>query len=69
MKYQPELILLDFHHQFPNDYRNATRWWQYDPIKWMIVFWKYAGLAFNLKTFPSNEAEKGRLQQAQKKLD
>lgn len=59
----------NFHHQFPNDFRNATRWWQYDPTKWMIILWKHLGLAFDLKTFPSNEVEKGRLQQAQKKLN
>jgi stearoyl-CoA desaturase (Delta-9 desaturase) len=25
-----------FHHRFPYDYRNAVRWWQYDPGKWVI---------------------------------
>lgn len=30
---------------------------------------KQLGLAYNLKTFPQNEIEKGRLQQLQKKLD
>lgn len=25
-----------FHHRFPFDYRNAVRWWQYDPSKWLI---------------------------------
>ena len=31
--------------------------------------WKVVGLAYDLKTFPSNEIEKGRFQQQQKKLD
>jgi stearoyl-CoA desaturase (delta-9 desaturase) len=25
-----------YHHRFPFDYRNAVRWWQYDPSKWLI---------------------------------
>jgi stearoyl-CoA desaturase (delta-9 desaturase) len=24
----------NFHHQFPMDYRNAIKWYQYDPTKW-----------------------------------
>ncbi|KAI9732642.1 MAG: stearoyl-CoA 9-desaturase [Cirrosporium novae-zelandiae] len=59
----------NFHHEFPSDYRNAIKWYQYDPTKWMIWFWKQVGLAYNLKQFPGNEIEKGRVQQLQKKLD
>ncbi len=59
----------NFHHEFPSDYRNAIRWWQYDPTKWCIWTWKQLGLAYDLKEFRQNEIEKGRLQQMQKKLD
>ncbi|KAK0751036.1 hypothetical protein B0T18DRAFT_320288 [Schizothecium vesticola] len=59
----------NFHHEFPSDFRNAIEWWQYDPTKWFIWVNKQLGLAYNLKTFPQNEIEKGRLQQIQKKLD
>ncbi|KAK4134421.1 hypothetical protein BT67DRAFT_318503 [Trichocladium antarcticum] len=59
----------NFHHEFPSDFRNAIKWWQYDPTKWFIWTMKQVGLAYNLKTFPGNEIEKGRLQQFQKKLD
>ncbi|KAK0391247.1 hypothetical protein NLU13_0748 [Sarocladium strictum] len=59
----------NFHHEFPSDYRNAIEWWQYDPTKWAITFWKWIGLAYDLKQFRSNEIEKGRVQQLQKKLD
>ncbi|KUI69132.1 Acyl-CoA desaturase [Cytospora mali] len=59
----------NFHHEFPSDYRNAIRWWQYDPTKWSIWVWKQLGLASDLKTFRQNEIDKGRLQQQQKKLD
>lgn len=59
----------NFHHEFPSDYRNAIQWHQYDPTKWCIYIWKQLGLASNLKTFPGNEIEKGRVQQLQKKID
>jgi stearoyl-CoA desaturase (delta-9 desaturase) len=59
----------NFHHEFPSDYRNAIEWHQYDPTKWSIWTWKQLGLAYDLKQFKSNEIEKGRLQQLQKKLD
>ncbi len=26
----------NFHHHFLHDYRNAIRWWQWDPTKWFI---------------------------------
>ena len=51
------------------DYRNAIKWYQYDPTKWCIWTWKQLGLAYDLKQFRQNEIEKGRLQQMQKKLD
>ncbi|KAI0478796.1 delta-9 acyl-CoA desaturase [Xylariaceae sp. FL0804] len=59
----------NFHHEFPSDYRNAIEWWQYDPTKWCIWSWQQVGLASQLKQFRSNEIEKGRVQQQQKKLD
>jgi len=59
----------NFHHEFPSDYRNAIEWHQYDPTKWSIWMWKQLGLAYDLKQFRSNEIEKGRVQQLQKKLD
>ena len=59
----------NFHHEFPSDYRNAIAWHQYDPTKWFIWACKQVGLAYDLKQFRSNEIEKGRLQQQQKKLD
>jgi stearoyl-CoA desaturase (delta-9 desaturase) len=59
----------NFHHEFPSDYRNAIEWWQYDPTKWSITMWKWLGLAHDLKQFRTNEIEKGRVQQLQKKLD
>jgi stearoyl-CoA desaturase (Delta-9 desaturase) len=58
----------NYHHQFPMDYRNAYRWYQYDPTKWFIASCKFLGLASHLKIFPSNEVEKGALTMKLKEL-
>ncbi|KIY71476.1 delta 9-fatty acid desaturase protein [Cylindrobasidium torrendii FP15055 ss-10] len=58
----------NFHHQFPMDYRNAIRWYQYDPTKWFIWTMSKLGLAWQLKTFPENEIQKGVLTMHMKKL-
>ncbi|KZV94644.1 delta 9-fatty acid desaturase protein [Exidia glandulosa HHB12029] len=58
----------NFHHQFPSDYRNAIRWFQYDPTKWFIRTCQAVGLASHLKTFPDNEIQKGELTMELKKL-
>ncbi|TCD66939.1 hypothetical protein EIP91_000717 [Steccherinum ochraceum] len=58
----------NFHHQFPMDYRNAIKWYQYDPTKWFIWCMKFIGLASHLKVFPENEVKKGQLAMQLKKL-
>ncbi|KAH9928575.1 delta9-fatty acid desaturase [Amylocystis lapponica] len=58
----------NFHHQFPGDYRNAIRWYQYDPTKWFIWMCQQVGLASQLKTFPENEVRKGQLTMELKRL-
>jgi stearoyl-CoA desaturase (delta-9 desaturase) len=58
----------NFHHQFPMDYRNAIKWYQYDPTKWFISAMKLLGLASHLKVFPDNEVRKGQLTMELKKL-
>ncbi|KAK6204650.1 putative fatty acid desaturase [Scheffersomyces amazonensis] len=59
----------NFHHEFPSDYRNALKWYQYDPTKIVIYILSKLGLAWNLHTFSQNAIEQGLLQQQQKKLD
>ncbi|WP_444998126.1 acyl-CoA desaturase [Aliikangiella sp. IMCC44359] len=39
----------NFHHAFQYDYRNAIKWWQFDPTKWLIKSLSIMGLAHNLK--------------------
>ncbi|KAJ3075271.1 hypothetical protein HDU98_008748 [Podochytrium sp. JEL0797] len=58
----------NFHHEFPADYRNALKFYQYDPTKWTIWFASLIGLTYNLKMFPSNEIEKGRIMMQEKKI-
>ncbi|GAA5920946.1 hypothetical protein JCM1841_003637 [Sporobolomyces salmonicolor] len=50
----------NFHHEFPQDFRNAIKWYQYDPTKWFIYSCYLLGLASQLKTFPDNEIKKGQ---------
>ncbi|KAG7663654.1 OLE1 [[Candida] subhashii] len=59
----------NFHHEFPSDYRNALKWYQYDPTKIAIFILSKLGLAWNLKKFSQNAIEQGLIQQQQKKLD
>jgi len=58
----------NFHHQFPMDFRNAIRWYQYDPTKWFIRTMQILGLASHLKVFPDNEVRKGELTMQLKRL-
>ena len=58
----------NFHHQFPMDYRNAIKWYQYDPTKWFIWVCAQLGLASHLKQFPDNEVQKGQLTMQLKRL-
>ncbi|KAI0790362.1 delta9-fatty acid desaturase [Abortiporus biennis] len=58
----------NFHHQFPMDYRNAIKWYQYDPTKWFIWTMSSLGLASHLKQFPDNEVKKGQLTMQLKRL-
>jgi len=59
----------NFHHEYPNDYRNAIRWYQYDPTKWFIRMLSVFGLTYNLHQFPDNEIRKGEIKQIEKKLE
>lgn len=59
----------NFHHEFPYDFRNGVHWYAYDPSKWTIWLFSIFGLTYDLKRFPTNEIEKGRLQMSQKRLE
>jgi len=57
----------NFHHEFPQDYRNAIKFWQYDPTKWLIRLLSFFGLTYNLQTFGTNEITMGKWQMKKKK--
>lgn len=58
----------NYHHKFQIDYRNGVRWYQWDPSKWTIQFCKLIGLADKLKTIPSTEIFKAKMQRDEKSL-
>ena len=53
----------NFHHKFPNDYRNGIRWYHWDPSKWMIFCLDKVKLAWDLKRTPESLIQKSRLEQ------
>ncbi|ORY73926.1 hypothetical protein BCR37DRAFT_352856 [Protomyces lactucae-debilis] len=59
----------NFHHEYPNDYRNAIKWWQYDPTRNFIWVCWLLGFAKNLQRTGDAIIEKSMLQMEQKKLD
>jgi stearoyl-CoA desaturase (delta-9 desaturase) len=52
----------NFHHMFPNDYRNGILWWQWDPSKWFINAMYHLGLARDLKRVPWFKIQRTRLE-------
>ena len=50
------------------DYRNAVKWYQWDPTKWFIAVCDKFGFASHLHIFPEREIDKGRLTMQLKKL-
>lgn len=57
----------NYHHAFPNDYRNGMRWWQYDPTKWAIWMLAKLKLAKDLKIVSEAEIQ-DRIQREQNNL-
>lgn len=39
----------NFHHEFPHDYRNGIKWYDYDPTKWGIYILSLIGLTTELQ--------------------
>jgi len=59
----------NFHHEFPKDYRNAIKFYQYDPTKWLVRALAFFGLTYNLHKFPENEVKKGIVQMKRKVIE
>jgi stearoyl-CoA desaturase (delta-9 desaturase) len=39
----------NYHHRFPNDYRNGVRWHHFDPTKWFVWALSKVGLTWDLR--------------------
>lgn len=52
----------NYHHEFPQDYRNGIQWFHYDPTKWIIMGLHSLGLAHSLRRISDNEVNKARNQ-------
>lgn len=59
----------NFHHEFPHDYRNAIKFYQWDPTKWVIKALSLIGQTYDLQVFPDEIVKKGQIQMKQKELD
>jgi len=51
----------NFHHKFPNDYRNGVRWYHWDPSKWAIWILSQLGLAWDLRKTPMDQIREARI--------
>lgn len=58
----------NFHHEFPHDYRNAIKFYQYDPTKWVIKGLSLIGQTYDLKIFHDDIIKKGQIQMKQKDI-
>ncbi len=45
----------NFHHRFPNDYRNGIRWFDWDPSKWVIFGLSKIHFTWDLKRTPKSK--------------
>jgi len=59
----------NFHHEFPQDYRNGIRFYHYDPTKWLIKLCALFGVTWGLLKHPEDEIQKAKLQMEERKLD
>ncbi|WP_306600383.1 acyl-CoA desaturase [Geothrix sp. 21YS21S-2] len=58
----------NFHHHWPWDYRNAPRWYQWDPGKWLISAFAWVGLARGLRRIPATEIRRARVAMEARRL-
>ena len=58
-----------FHHRFAADFRNAVKWYQWDPSKWLIRVMSKVGLARNLRMTPAPLIEKAKMTASMRKLE
>ncbi len=58
----------NFHHQFPIDYRNGIRFYDYDPTKWLIRTLAFFNLVSDLKTVSMARIVKYRVRMDERRM-
>lgn len=58
----------NYHHTWQWDYRNGVKWYQWDPAKWIIKVWSWAGLASGLRSVPAAVIHRARIRMEEKAL-
>ncbi|MDH4228975.1 MAG: fatty acid desaturase [Nitrospirota bacterium] len=58
----------NYHHEFPSDYRNGIRPWQWDPTKWLIWSCSRLSLAHSLRRVDPEKITAKRLEMQEKHL-
>lgn len=58
----------NYHHEFPSDYRNGVRPWDWDPTKWVIKGLSYVGLTSNLKKINEEIIVRKRMMMKEKRM-
>ncbi|WP_111980081.1 acyl-CoA desaturase [Algibacillus agarilyticus] len=57
----------NFHHTFEYDYRNGTKWYDFDPSKWFIKTASYLKLTWGLREAPEERIEAAKLKHRMEK--
>jgi stearoyl-CoA desaturase (delta-9 desaturase) len=58
----------NYHHEFQHDYRNAVKWWQWDPTKWTIWTLSKLGLVHGLRRVPEEKVLLSQLADTRRRL-
>lgn len=58
----------NYHHEFPSDYRNGVRVWDWDPTKWLIKGLSLVGMTSNLKKISEEIIVRKRTQMKEKRM-
>lgn len=58
----------NYHHEFPSDYRNGVRAYDWDPTKWVIKGLSFVGLTSNLKRINEEIIVRKRIMMKEKRM-
>jgi len=59
----------NFHHEFPDDYRNGVHWSAYDPTKWLIASLEFFGLVTDVHRTPTEMIKLSKLQMIERQIE